>query len=79
MDCDVLLLTEVSERLELGDDAFHATEARMAARRHWSAVLSRHDLEALPDRHVASAMSRHLFRGLDPARTSSRSTSEPPS
>jgi hypothetical protein len=57
MDCDVLLLTEVSERLEVDDYSQHATQARMAPRRHWSAVLSRQELEPLPDPHFASAVA----------------------
>lgn len=55
MDCDVLLLTEVSERLEVGSYSQHPTDARMTPRRHWSAVLSRNELEPLPDPHFASA------------------------
>jgi hypothetical protein len=55
LDCDVLLLTEVSERLDLHGYNQHATEARMAAKRHWSAVLSRAELEPLTDPHFATA------------------------
>jgi hypothetical protein len=55
--CDVWLLTEVSERLNLDGFALHATAARMAARRHWAAVLSREPLVARPDPHPASALA----------------------
>ncbi len=58
MDCDVLLLTEVSERLELPEYAGHLTAALMAPRRRWAGVLSRTDLIALPDPHPASAVAR---------------------
>lgn len=56
-DCDIWLLTEVSELLTLAGYALHATSARMAARRHWAAVLSRAPLLARPDPHPASAMA----------------------
>lgn len=56
MDCDVLLLTEVSERLELPGMTGHATEANMAARRRWSAVCSRLAVEPLADPHGATAL-----------------------
>lgn len=55
MDCDVLLLTEVSERVALEAHEMHASESLMAARRRWSAVASRIGLEPLPDPHGASA------------------------
>ena len=55
MDCDVLLLTEVSERVELPDHVVHPTRLRMAARRHWAAVASRTDLQPLPDPHGATS------------------------
>ena len=58
MDCDVLLLTEVSERLELPGYVGHLTAAEMAPRRRWAGVFSRGDLVALPDPHPASAMAR---------------------
>jgi hypothetical protein len=58
LDCDVLLLTEVSERLDLHGYHQHPTEARMAAKRHWSAVLSRAELDPLADPHFATAAAR---------------------
>lgn len=58
MDCDVLLLTEVSERLELPGYAGHLTAALMAPKRRWAGILSRSDLIPLPDPHPASAMAR---------------------
>lgn len=58
MDCEVLLLTEVSERLELPGYAGHVTVDLMAARRRWAGVFSRSDLVPLPDPHPASAMAR---------------------
>lgn len=53
--CEVWLLTEVSEKLELPGYFAHATSALMAPRRHWAAVLSRGDLKAMPDPHPATA------------------------
>jgi endonuclease/exonuclease/phosphatase family metal-dependent hydrolase len=55
LECDVLLLTEVSERLELSDHRMHRSEELMAARRRWAAVVSRSGLEARADPHPASA------------------------
>ncbi len=57
MSCDVLLLTEVSERIELPGTSIHASGMRMAPRRHWAAVASRQQLGALADPHGASAMA----------------------
>jgi hypothetical protein len=57
MDCDVLLLTEVSERLVVDGYEMHLGEAEMAAKRRWAGVLSREPLTALPDPHRASAMA----------------------
>lgn len=56
-DCDVLLLTEVSEFFRLEGYCQHATAGRMARRRHWAAVLSRRPLVGLPDPHPTSAMA----------------------
>jgi hypothetical protein len=58
MDCDVLLLTEVSDRLELPGYAGHFTAGEMVSRRRWAGVFSRGDLVALADPHSASAMAR---------------------
>lgn len=57
MDADVLLLTEVSERVSLDGYQSSTTESFMAQRRHWAAVASRRALEPLPDPHPASAMA----------------------
>jgi endonuclease/exonuclease/phosphatase family metal-dependent hydrolase len=57
LDCDVLLLTEVSERLELRGYAMHMTEHLMAPRRRWAGVLARTALEPLDDPHPASALA----------------------
>ena len=54
-DCDVWLLTEVNEQVELPGYHRHLGEARMAARRRWAGVYSRSPLTPLPDPHVASA------------------------
>jgi hypothetical protein len=54
-DCDVWLLTEVNESVELPGYAMHRGQERMAARRHWAAVFSRTSLTPQPDPHVASA------------------------
>ena len=53
--CDVWLLTEVSDRLSLAGYEIHTSQALMAARRHWAAVLSRQPMNPLPDPHPASA------------------------
>lgn len=58
MDCDVLLLTEVNERLELPGYTGHVTVEQMAARRRWAGVFSRSDLVPLPDPHPASARAK---------------------
>jgi hypothetical protein len=57
LDCDVLLLTEVSERLEVPGHHLHRGEQLMAARRRWAGVLSREPIAPLPDAHPASAMA----------------------
>lgn len=58
LECDVLLLTEVSDRFEL--PGLHATRSanEMAAKRRWAAVVSTAPLTALPDPHPASAAAR---------------------
>jgi hypothetical protein len=56
MRCDLLLLTEVSERVKIPDMTMHSTRASMAARRRWAAVASHRPLTPLPDRHGATAM-----------------------
>lgn len=57
MRCDVLLLTEVSEKVAIPGMEMHKTTGVMAPRRRWSAVASRRRLQALDDPHGASAMA----------------------
>jgi hypothetical protein len=58
LDCDVLLLTEVSERVDVPGHTLHVTKTEMALRRRWAGVLVRgDDLMPLPDPHPASAMA----------------------
>ncbi|MFC7492756.1 MULTISPECIES: hypothetical protein [unclassified Nocardioides] len=57
LDCDVLLLTEVSERFTLAGHHLHLSEALMAPRRRWAGVASRPPLTPVPDPHPASAMA----------------------
>ncbi len=68
-DCDVWLLTEVSEKTVLPGYAIHCTSARMAARRHWAGVASRLPSAALPirTRERGGAGRRVGVRELDPA------------
>ena len=55
--CDVLLLTEMCDRLDLPDYTIHRTSAPMAAHRTWAAVASREPLTPLPDLHSATALA----------------------
>ena len=57
MDCDVLLLTEVSERVEIPGYALHVGRLLMSPRRRWAAVASRSPMAAMTDPHGASAMA----------------------
>lgn len=57
MDCDVLLLTEVSERVELPGHDLHLGDLLMAPKRRWAAVASRLPMCPMPDPHGASAMA----------------------
>jgi hypothetical protein len=57
LDCDVLLLTEVSERVEIPAYAGHVGQALMAPKRRWAGVYSRRGLEPRPDPHPASALA----------------------
>jgi hypothetical protein len=57
LDCDLLLLTEVSERLALPGFFLHKTTNSMAANRRWAAVASRAELVPLDDPHPATAMA----------------------
>ncbi len=56
LDADVLLLTEVSDRLELPGYSIHRTSAQMARRRTWAAVATRAPLASWPDPHPATAL-----------------------
>ena len=58
LDCDVLLLTEVSERLTVPDHHLHLGEQPMMPKRRWAALLSREPITPLPDPHPASALGR---------------------
>lgn len=55
MDCDVLLLTEVSERLDLPGYDVHLGRKLMSPKRRWAAVASRLPMSPGPDPHGASA------------------------
>jgi hypothetical protein len=55
MDCEILLLTEVSEDVDLPGYHLHRTAGLMAPGRSWAAVASRASVRALPDPHGASA------------------------
>ena len=58
MKCDVLLLTEVSERLDVPGYDLHLGRQLMAPRRRWAAVASRLSMSPESDPHGASAMVR---------------------
>ncbi|MCM0619440.1 endonuclease/exonuclease/phosphatase family protein [Nocardioides bruguierae] len=58
LDCDVLLLTEVSERVRLPGLFAHTTAATMARRRRWAGVYSRDRLSPLADPHGATALAQ---------------------
>ena len=57
MDCDVWLLTEVSERLSMHGHELHLSQGLMAKGRRWAAVLSRSPLVPANDPHPASVMA----------------------
>lgn len=54
-NCEIWLLTEVNERVELDGFERHLATGLMAQRRRWAGVYSRSPLQPLPDPHVASA------------------------
>lgn len=56
MRCDVLLLTELPERVDVPGMGLHTTSAPMAPRRRWAGVASRQPQRALADPHGATAM-----------------------
>lgn len=58
MDCDLLLLTEVSERVRLPAHHLHLGRGLMAPRRRWAAVAARESLVPEADPHGASAMAQ---------------------
>ena len=58
MDCDVWLLTEMSERLSMYGYHLHRGQAVMAPKRRWAGILSRRPLSSMPDPHPASAMAQ---------------------
>lgn len=57
-ECDLWLLTEVSDRVHLPGMQHHRGEELMAARRRWAAIVSHRSFERLPDPHPASASVR---------------------
>ena len=57
-DCDIWLLTEVSERTSLPGYAVSPSQALMARRRRWAAVASRLPMASCPDPHPASAQAQ---------------------
>ena len=56
MDCDVLLLTEVSERLDLPGYDVYLGRQLMAPERRWAAIASRLSMSPQLDPHGATAM-----------------------
>lgn len=58
LDCDVLLLTEVSPRLVVPGYDKVLTAGVMARAQHWAGVFSRRPLKPLPEPHTASATAR---------------------
>lgn len=57
-DCDVWLLTEVSDRTALPAYAIHRSQSPMASHRHWAGIASRLPMSSCPDPHPASAAVR---------------------
>lgn len=57
MAVDLLLLTEVSDRVDVPGLRKHTTESLMSPRRHWAAILATTPLTPLPDPHGATAMA----------------------
>jgi hypothetical protein len=53
--CDVWLLTEVSDRMQLTDWNWSRSKAQLAPKRRWAAVMSTAPLECQDDPHPASA------------------------
>ncbi|WP_435769903.1 endonuclease/exonuclease/phosphatase family protein [Nocardioides sp. SYSU DS0651] len=57
MECDIWLLTEVSDRVRLSGRHLHVTELEMTPKRRWAGIATHLPLTALPDPHGASAMA----------------------
>jgi hypothetical protein len=57
-DCDLWLLTEVSERTTLPGYTLHVSTTEMARKRRWAGVASRLPLWPEPDPHPASARAQ---------------------
>jgi hypothetical protein len=55
-ECDVWLLTEVDERVDLDGYLRHTTADVMSLRRRWAGVFSRTEMVPLPDPHPATAV-----------------------
>lgn len=62
LDCDVLLLTEVSDRTEIPGYHGHLSGTAMARDRRWAGVFSRSFLDPRDDPHPASAMAVTMGR-----------------
>lgn len=56
-DCDVWLLTEVSESIQVRGSALHLSEESMSDGRRWAGILSTRPTAAEPDPHPASALA----------------------
>ena len=56
LNADVLLLTEVSDDLDLPEYSIHRTSAPMAPLRTWAAIATRAPLATWPDPHPATAL-----------------------
>lgn len=55
--CDVWMLTEVGEQMEVPGQALHLSEESMSRGRRWAGILSSHRLAPEPDPHPASALA----------------------
>jgi hypothetical protein len=60
-DCDVWLLTEVSDRVDLADYQGHLTEGLMATRRSWAGVFGRRRLTPVKDPHASAELPGPLY------------------
>lgn len=57
LDCDLLLLTEVVDRIAIHGMTVHLTALEMVAGRRWAAIAAAGPLVPLPDPHPATAMA----------------------